>query len=312
MQTAATLPQRRKYFTTKQEWLEHRQKGIGASEVGAIMGVNPYMTAYDVWLRKTGRKDEDEMNDAMRAGVLLENAVATYFAEETGYHVVKLTDRDYVVQHPTFDHMYVSPDREYITDDRSRCVLECKTTQMNVDGMSIPNYWYTQLMYQMGIMDLEGGAIAWLKRGVDFSYGEFEYDHDLYLRILEAVDNFWTNHVQKDIPPEAMNSDDIQKMFDKIEEGSVINANEEILLSLERLKNVKAKIKELEEDKKEQEEKIKLFMADNDTLEHHGEVLATWKQYESNRFDKKNFEKLYPDLLEEFTNTSTYRRFNLK
>jgi predicted phage-related endonuclease len=38
----------------REEWLVLRRKGIGGSDVSAILGINPWKTAMDVWLEKTG------------------------------------------------------------------------------------------------------------------------------------------------------------------------------------------------------------------------------------------------------------------
>ena len=35
-----------------QEWLKWRAKGIGSSDIGTIMGVNPYKTPYQLWSEK--------------------------------------------------------------------------------------------------------------------------------------------------------------------------------------------------------------------------------------------------------------------
>lgn len=34
------------------EWLRERQKGIGGSDIGAILGLNKYKTAFEVYLEK--------------------------------------------------------------------------------------------------------------------------------------------------------------------------------------------------------------------------------------------------------------------
>jgi predicted phage-related endonuclease len=46
-----------------------RAQGIGASEISALFGMNPYQSAWDVWARKTGRLDgvDVPMNRRMRA-----------------------------------------------------------------------------------------------------------------------------------------------------------------------------------------------------------------------------------------------------
>ena len=37
----------------KLEWLKERQRGIGGSDVGAILGVNKWKTPFEVYLEKT-------------------------------------------------------------------------------------------------------------------------------------------------------------------------------------------------------------------------------------------------------------------
>lgn len=42
-------------WKTHEEWLELRKAYIGGSEAGAIIGMNPYKSAYTLWAEKTGR-----------------------------------------------------------------------------------------------------------------------------------------------------------------------------------------------------------------------------------------------------------------
>ena len=37
------------------DWLLDRRKGIGGSDVAAIMGLNKWKSAYQIWLEKTGQ-----------------------------------------------------------------------------------------------------------------------------------------------------------------------------------------------------------------------------------------------------------------
>ncbi len=42
-----------------------RQTGLGATDCAAVMGLSPYKTPYELWLEKTGRKDEEAiLNDS--------------------------------------------------------------------------------------------------------------------------------------------------------------------------------------------------------------------------------------------------------
>ena len=37
------------------DWLLDRRKGIGGSDVSAILGLNKWKSAYQIWLEKTGK-----------------------------------------------------------------------------------------------------------------------------------------------------------------------------------------------------------------------------------------------------------------
>ena len=41
-------------YNSKEEWLALRKKlGVGGSEAGAVIGMNPYKSAYTLWAEKT-------------------------------------------------------------------------------------------------------------------------------------------------------------------------------------------------------------------------------------------------------------------
>lgn len=44
------------------EWLQWRQTGISASDIPTAMGLNPYKTAYRLWLEKTGRANPEDLS----------------------------------------------------------------------------------------------------------------------------------------------------------------------------------------------------------------------------------------------------------
>ena len=59
------------------------KKSLGGSDVGAVLGMNPYRSPYSVWAEKTGRLPPKEDNEAMRQGRDLENYVAERFCGES-------------------------------------------------------------------------------------------------------------------------------------------------------------------------------------------------------------------------------------
>ena len=62
---------------------QDRTQYIGGSDAPAIAGVDPYKSAYTVWLQKTGQLPiaADPPSEAARWGQLLEDLIAKEFAQ---------------------------------------------------------------------------------------------------------------------------------------------------------------------------------------------------------------------------------------
>jgi len=71
------------------EQLDERRHGIGGSDAGAILGVNPYRTPLQVWLEKTGKAEPDDLsdNEAVTWGNVLEDTIAREYSRRTGHRV---------------------------------------------------------------------------------------------------------------------------------------------------------------------------------------------------------------------------------
>jgi len=64
-----------------EQWKEYRSTRLGASEISAVLGLSPYMTAFELWQLKTKRKPPIVANFAMQKGIRLE-PVARKMVEE--------------------------------------------------------------------------------------------------------------------------------------------------------------------------------------------------------------------------------------
>lgn len=67
-----------------EEWHQHRMLYRNASEAAAVMGVSPWLTPYQLWELKTGRRSQ-EVNFAMQRGTELEPAARAAYELATGY-----------------------------------------------------------------------------------------------------------------------------------------------------------------------------------------------------------------------------------
>ena len=309
----------------RREWLKQRGFGIGSSEVGTILGLNPWDTPYQLWRRKMGMDAPKEENFAMRAGHYLEDAVSKFYADATGKEIIKASAGDWLIVNNEREYLRVSPDRTFwipgrTKSDKNKGILECKTTQMKIEKDNVPMHWYSQLQYQLGVAELEQGALAWLIAGREFDYLEVEFDKEFYEYMVGEVERFWIDNIKGGKEPDMFNVDDVVLRNPRHVAGHYIEADGELLEELAELRDIKSEVSRLDARKKELEERVKMIMGDAEALVAPGstqakpQVLATWKtSKDSLKFDEKKFAAENPDIYAKYQFTkSGSRTFLLK
>jgi putative phage-type endonuclease len=310
---------------THQQWLEQRKLGIGSSEVGTILGVNPWETPYQLWRRKTSRDPQIEENDAMRWGHYLENAIAQAFQDETGKQVIKASAGDWLAVDKQRDFLRVSPDRTYWIDQSRRAdnkgILECKSTSLKIDEQTVPQHWFCQLMYQLGVMGLPEGHLAWfITTNRSFGYMHVQFNRDFYDFMVGELDRFWNVNLLEDVEPDIVTIDDALLKFPASDPGKVIEVTDQVMEDINQLKLLKPQLDELTKEKKRLEDEIKMVMQDAETLclpgtlENNPKAVATWKSAkDSTKFDEKAFAAAEPELYAKYCKTVPgSRRFIVK
>ena len=307
---------------THEEWLDERKKGIGSSEAGTIMGVNKFDTPYSLWRRKTGVDGPIPSNEAMELGHHMEPAVVTMFAARTGAQVRKDSAGDWIAADTKHDYLRVSPDRLYYEDGAKHTkknlrILECKTTSVAVDPEDFPVYWYCQLQYQMGVMGVKKGAVAWISSypRLNFGYKEFDFNPEFYKALVEAIEHFWLINVCGGIAPDDLNSEDTLMKHPIATVGETVEADAELIDVYNNLKTISNEISALENSKSYLEDRIKIYMGDAETLvSPTGSVMAQWKNTKvSQKFNAKAFLEDDPAGYAKYLETTKpTRRFSVK
>lgn len=290
--------------TNREAWLAARQQGIGSSEVGTLLGVNPYETPYQLWRRKKGLEAPKAETFAMRAGHVLEDAVAQFWHQETGRTIDSTSAGDWLAVDENKPFLRVSPDRLYWLDGESgeQGILECKTTQKQIDADDLPKTWFCQLQYQLGVMGLAHGSLAWLTAGRAFDYQDIEANADFIAWMMEAIERFWVDCIIGDKEPPLTTASDIVAKYPKEAAGKSIEATADIVDVFAELKSLRGEIARMERQKEALEERIKLAFGDAETMEYCGTRLATWKaSKDSSRFDAKAFTADHPELAAKYT-----------
>lgn len=286
----------------RDQWLAERRKGIGGSDVSAILGVNEYITPYQLWLDKTGKEPNEPENEAMRRGKILEPAVVEFWCQETGFNVLpESADPHKIERHPNHPFLFGSPDRVYLDAEGRKGILECKTTILNVDPEEMPKSWFCQVQWYMGITGHQMAEVCWL--GKYFKVGRVQYSFvpDFFEDMVQRAIAFREMHILADIPPAVTDSEDIKKMFKKHLTGKVVEATAETVEAVAKLKAVKEEAKRIEKEQKQLEDQLKLILQDGEALKYNDQLLVTWKNNKDGvRFDEKTFAAAHPDLHQQF------------
>ena len=298
----------------KLQWLKERQKGIGGSDVGAIMGVNRWKSPFEIYVDKTEDITEvKESGELSYWGNTLEEVVAREFSIRTGKRVRK--DNRQLV-HKTHRFMMGNIDRRIVGEN---ALLECTTVNAfrakEWDGEEIPPSYILQCQHYMEVMGSDNCYIAALIGGQKFIYKKIERDEELISMIVEAEKDFWINHVEKRIPPKLDGSEAaskyLSKTFKNIDKSLEVNLKAEYMNKINEYLNIKNQMKNLDEALKTIENNLKneLGNAEKGIVE---KFQVIWKGITSNRIDSKVLKEKYPEVYKEVCKQSISRRFEIK
>lgn len=304
---------------TREQWLAERAKGLGGSDAGAVLGLNKWKSAVELFLEKTGQRPEEPETAKMRAGRAMEEVIAQLFAEETGLTV----RQDHKIRvHPEFDFIRANVDRVIVGDDRGPGILECKNVggmtlkSAEEDGYDVPPSHYCQWQHYSLVTGYTWGYLAYFVDGWDLRLVHMQRNEEFIQdTLLPELCAFWLDNVQAGVPPPAQSSRDVLALFPRSTPGrSVEIADEALVGQLARLKEVKALIKPLEAEEDALAEAVKLLMGDAESLTIGGQPAVTWKSSKDvSRFDERRFAAENPDLVTKYTVTVPgSRRFLVK
>ena len=293
-------------------WLRLRKSGIGGSDAGAICGVNPYSSAMKVFQDKTSEEIEERDNEAIRIGHDLEDYVAQRFTGATGLKVRKSNFMYRSKEHP---FMIADVDRLVVGEDAG---LECKTASAyNADKWAdgnIPLHYVMQCYHYMAVTGKRTWYIAAVILGIGFTYRKLEWDGELIRQLTEMEEDFWNNHVVPGIipPPDGSRACDevIEQYFHTARKASAIKL-EGFDEKLRRREEILDVISGLQEEKKQIEQEVKLYMKENEyaSSEHYR---VSWKNIDATKLDTERIREERPELYADYGKVSHSRRFEVK
>ena len=295
---------------SRNEWLTLRKNGIGGSDAAAIVGLNPFSSAYAVYQDKTTSDISDYDNDFMKIGRDLEDYVATRFVEQTGKDVQA---SEAMLQHDEYDFILADIDRELTDED---ALLECK---VSVRGRSkdwdeqIPPHYEVQCLHYLGVTGKARCYLAVLfLSSAQFRYYVIERNDEAINNLFKRESEFWNNHVLARKEPAFDGSSSIDDILNQkyVEVGTedIILPEDEFLEKLETYDSLNETKAIVERNIKIVEQQLKEEMKEHQTA-FIGERKVRWNRVVSNRLDSKRLKEDMPELYKEYCNESLARRF---
>lgn len=200
------------HYGSREDWLQARKNGIGASEAAALFGLSPWHSELSLWTEKrdldTGERAESEW---MEIGNLMEPVVAELYQRRTSRALWSPNTSWAIARHRTFPWMFASVDRWIIdaAGKPGRGVLEMKNVGFGMshewdDGP--PLKYQIQIQMQLAVTGFQWGSLAGILGGNKFISVDVERNDDFIAELEELCGLFW-ERVQQGTMPTADGSD---------------------------------------------------------------------------------------------------------
>lgn len=212
------MPAQIETFDSRQEWLSHRQKGIGGSDIAAVIGQSPWCSNVELWEIKTGRaKKKDISNEeAVQYGIKAEDHLRALFALDHPEYIVHYLELN-SWHNDRYPWALASLDGWLSDNDmKRRGVLEIKTTEILRSGDwdkwtdHIPQQYYCQVLMYMAVTDSEFAELRAAIRYTDKEGSKRTTIRDYHIErkdveedikyLMDKGAEFW-ELVEKDIRP---------------------------------------------------------------------------------------------------------------
>lgn len=184
--------------TDREAWLRERVKDVTSTEISALYGLSPYMTAFELYHQKKEQAIvQINPNERMKWGTRLESAIAHGAAEDMGWKIEPMN----VYIRDTDARIGSSFDFKITSSENGPGILEVK----NVDWLQYRDKWIDdgagnieapehielQVQHQMEVTGIAWAALVVLVGGNEQKIVLRNRDKDVGVNIRSKVSEFW-------------------------------------------------------------------------------------------------------------------------
>lgn len=302
-------------MSLRTEFLDGRRKGLGGSDIGAILGVSTFKSAVDVFLDKTQPRQEEAHNELFYWGHALEPIIIDRFERDNDAAVLRELP---VKAHPDYEWMLANIDGKIVPQEKPHGILECKTVSAFgskewgiEDTDQVPLSYLAQVVWYMAVYDLDYAVIAALIGGNQFRQYRVERDGDMEKTLIDAGNRFWHDHVLAGVAPEIKSKSDALRLYAK-DDGSAVDVGDDVYTAYLDLKTLKGESKDLELKIEQKELALIRAVGEASQINYNGAPLATWKHQQRKTIDAKALTAKHPAIAEQFQRVTDMRVLRLK
>ncbi len=234
-----------------------------------------------LWAVKIRLHEDPEPTEWMKWGTLLEPFVCQEYSKATGFKLQSY-GKYFIFRNPDSPLMLATLDRgiDRLRGDQEipeglpnpvggEGILEAKTTNYFAGkdwqhGKS-PLYYECQFQHALETTGRKWGSIAVLIGGQRLEIRHYVKNERFGAHLREKVEEFWGEHIVKDIPPEADGSNSTKEAIRRLypnDTGESVQLPPESISWHEDLQALKKRMKKDGDDRQELENKLKLAIGD--------------------------------------------------
>lgn len=294
---------------------------IGGSEAAASVGLDPWCSQVELWLRKTGRAPAVEDNERMEWGRLLEPIIAGQ-VEKRGYAVLPAPADPFVDghMHAHLDGFVstltplarsgagdaVRPAGSNGEGREGRGVLEVKTASAyrsrewgDADNPDVPIAVFCQVQHYLEVTKLEWALIAALLGGQRLILRPVQRD-EAWGAALRAKEAEFLALVESDTPPAPDGSESADEMlrllYPQSEPGKLVELTSSDYETVQEIAARRRAVKEAEAQLSEQEQTLKARLGDGEAGIFQGRKVCSYASDNPTKPSVFEREKLAIDL----------------
>ena len=156
-----------------EQWHEIRSQGIGGSELGTILGLNPWESAYTLFHKRLGNIEDSVGNNwAIRFGNAFEQPILDLYAEEHPDEELLLTGT-YINKNARW--MHANPDALAKVNGEWK-IIEVKTARAG--WSELPPHYEAQVVWYMMVTGIKKATLVAV---AGMTWQEFHIDYDEFM-----------------------------------------------------------------------------------------------------------------------------------